>query len=96
MVTNMNEEIKQDEIIEVEVKPEEVVQEEVVVVAKFSFAKILMWVSVPLAVIIPFISLGASITALILATPEDKDEIYIVCPIAIAVAAFLTIMSVIG
>lgn len=75
---------------------EENKQEEFVVVAKFSFAKILMWVSVPLAVIIPFVSLGASITALILATPEEKDEINIVCPIAIAVASFFTIMNFIG
>ena len=89
----MNEEIKQEEKLE-EVQQEE--QQEVVVVSKFSFAKVLMWVSLPLAVMIPFISLGASITALILATPEDKKEINIVCPIAIAVAAFLTIMNVIG
>ena len=67
--------------------------EETKVIARFSFTKVLIWVALVLSVMIPFISLGASITALILAGPEDKEEVYTVSIISIAIAAFFTIIN---
>ena len=84
----MNEEFKRDEIIETEAKPEEVV-----VVSKFSLPKLLIWVALVFSVMLPFVSLGASITALIMTSPEEKEEVYTVSTISIVLAAFFTIMT---
>jgi hypothetical protein len=73
----MNEETKQEDVI----------------IYKFSIAKLLIWVSVVFAVMIPFVSLGASITAMMMAEEENKKEVYTVSAISIALATFFTIMN---
>lgn len=90
----MTEQYKVDEIIEEEngLVEEENIKKEY----RFSWRRMLGWVAILLSLTSPLIAIGISLICINTADEDEKNEVSIICYVALGVAAFFFILDLIS